>query len=154
MRYKSELFSLLVFEDAHWLSASLLISRTDARKSCSINRLRQSLDLAKALHAAIIRQGCSVLDKNSIRTLRAFRFVTIKEGEDLRLFSHASALSRLALWLVDSTRDKLAKKAEKRKSRMEDVAHPIVVACLNEDKGTFLVVGVTGTPDFGDVQKK
>jgi cell division control protein 45 len=107
--------------------------------------------LAKGLHQAIIRQGCSILDKNSIKTLISFRFVAIREGPDLRIFSHASTLSRLALWLIDATRDKLVRAAE---ARRRSPAHSMVLACLNEATETFLVVGISGGPEFGDVKKK
>ena len=86
-----------------------------------------------------------------MKTLKAFRFVTIREGPDLRLFCHASTLSRLALWLVDATRDKVTRVAE---SKRKEPAHPIVLACLNEERGTYLVVGLSGSPEFGDVKKK
>jgi cell division control protein 45 len=105
-----------------------------------------------SLHRSIIRQGSSLLEKNTIRPLRTFRFCALKEGPDLKLFSHPSTLSRLALWLVDTTRDKWAEK-DARQNRAGK-ALPFVVACLNEDKGTYLVVGVTGAPEFGDVRKK
>jgi cell division control protein 45 len=117
--------------------------------------LRQSLPLAKALHTAIIRQGSALLDKSTIRSLRTFRFAAMREGPDLRLFSHPSTLSRLALWLVDSTRERWQAALEAGKGGGEKgKALPFVVACLNEDKGTYLVVGVTGAPEFGDVRKK
>lgn len=109
------------------------------------------MGLAKGLHQAIIRQGCSVLDKNGLKTLRAFRFVTLREGPDLPLFSHASTLTRLALWLIDATRDKVTRLAEaKRKAPI----HPIVVACLDEARGTYLIVGVSGAAEFGEIKKK
>lgn len=117
----------------------------------SITALRKSLPLAKALHQAVIRQGCSILDKNSVKTLRAFRFVAIREGPDLKLFSQPSTLARLAQWLVDATRDKVTRQAS---SKGKEAAHPVVVACLNEEKGTYMVVGVTGAPEFGDIRKK
>jgi cell division control protein 45 len=117
----------------------------------SITLLRKSLSLAKSLHAAVIRQGCAILDKNSIKTLRAFRFVAIREGRDLPLFSQASTLARLAQWLVEATRDKVTRQAS---SKNKEAAHPVVVACLNEEKGTYMVVGVTGAPEFGDIRKK
>jgi cell division control protein 45 len=85
-------------------------------------------------------------------TKRTFRFVAMKEGPDLRLFCHPSTLSRLALWLVDATRDRWAEKDTKAGKIVKSL--PFVVACLNEDKGTYLVVGVTGAPEFGDVRKK
>ena len=126
-------------------------AQTDALHQHSVKLLSRSLGLAKGLHQAIIRQGCSILDKNSMKTLRSFRFVTIREGPDLRLFSHASTLSRLALWLIDATRDKVTRAAEARKKAP---AHPIVLACLDETSDTFLIVGISGAPEFGDVKKK
>lgn len=86
-----------------------------------------------------------------MKTLRSFRFVTIREGPDLRLFSHASILTRLALWLIDATRDKVTRAAE---ARRKTPAHPIVLACLDEESDTFLIVGISGAPEFGDVRKK
>lgn len=123
-----------------------------ANPSVSVALMRRSLPLAMSLHRSIIRQGSSLLEKNTIRPLRTFRFCALKEGPDLKLFSHPSTLSRLALWLVDTTRDKWAEK-DARQNRAGK-ALPFVVACLNEDKGTYLVVGVTGAPEFGDVRKK
>lgn len=123
-----------------------------ANPAVSVALMRRSLPLAMSLHRSIIRQGSSLLEKNTIRPLRTFRFCALKEGPDLKLFSHPSTLSRLALWLVDTTRDKWAEK-DARQNRAGK-ALPFVVACLNEDKGTYLVVGVTGAPEFGDVRKK
>lgn len=114
--------------------------------------MRNSLLLAKSLHSAIIRQGSSILDKSSIRALRTFRFCALKEGPDLRLFSHPATLSRLALWLMDAARDRWAAKADKNKKGEKDL--PFVVAALDEERGTWLVVGITGGMEFGNVRKK
>jgi len=118
----------------------------------SIALLRKSLSLAMTLHRCIIRQGSSLLEKSTIRTLRTFKFCAIKEGPDLRVFAHPSTLSRLALWLMDASRDRWAEK--NARTGKAGKALPFVVASLNEDKGTYLVVGVTGAPEFGDVRKK
>lgn len=134
--------------------------------------MRKSLLLAKSLHTSIIRQGSSLLDKQVIRSLRTFRFCAIKEGPDVRLFTHPATLSRLALWLMDATRDKWAEKANKQKLK----SLPFVVACLDEGsgggtggtgdgaqgtqggaggvKGRWVVVGITGGMADGDVRKK
>ncbi|WVR08235.1 hypothetical protein IAU60_005282 [Kwoniella sp. DSM 27419] len=113
--------------------------------------VRRSIPLAMALNQAIIRAGSALLDKTIIRTLRTFRLAILKEGGDLRIFAHPSTLSRLALWLVDATREKWAEKLERQGGKVKVL--PFVVACLNEDKGTYSVVGVTGAPEFGDVRK-
>ncbi|OXG17350.1 cell division control protein 45 [Cryptococcus neoformans Tu401-1] len=117
--------------------------------------LRRSLPLAMALHRAIIRAGSDLLDKSIIRTLRNFRLTILSEGPDLRLFCHPSPLSRLALWLVDATRDRWVEKLARQNAHSGGKVKslPFVVACLNEEKGTFSVVGVTGAPEFGDVRK-
>ncbi|WVO13765.1 hypothetical protein L204_101387 [Cryptococcus depauperatus] len=120
-----------------------------------VSLLRRSLPLAMALHRAIIRAGSDLLDKSVIRTLRNFRLAILSEGPDLKLFTHPSPLSRLALWLVDATRDKWVEKLNKQNLRNGGKVKslPFVVACLNEEKGTFSVVGITGAPEYGDVKK-
>ncbi|THG99216.1 hypothetical protein EW026_g3104 [Hermanssonia centrifuga] len=117
-----------------------------------ITELRRALGLSMSLHRAIIRQGSSIIDKQDIRTLRGHRVVVLSQGPDLALFAHPGVLSRLALWLVEALRDKLpgttaASSRSKRKSL------PFLVACLNEQAGTYIVVGVTAALDFGEVRK-
>lgn len=118
----------------------------------SISLLRKSLPLAMSLHRSIIRTGSSLLDKNIIRPLRTFRFAMMREGPDLKLFTHPATLSRLALWLVDAVRDRWAEKDTKAGKKVKSL--PFVVAALNEEKDTWLVVGVTGAPEFGGIRKK
>ncbi|KAF8758519.1 CDC45-like protein [Rhizoctonia solani] len=72
----------------------------------------------------------------------------LTQGAHLALFSQAGPLSRLALWLVDALRDKI--KAVKGPRGKESL--PFVVACLDERAGSYLVVGVTGAVEFGDVR--
>ncbi|KAL4074558.1 CDC45 family [Scleroderma yunnanense] len=114
-----------------------------------ITLLRDALALSMSLHRAIIRQGTSIIDKQDIRTMRSHRVVVLSQGPDLPLFSHPGVLSRLALWLIDALRDKLpgTKLARGKKSL------PFVLACLNEKSGTYIVVGVMGALEFGDVRK-
>ncbi|KDQ60671.1 hypothetical protein JAAARDRAFT_172739 [Jaapia argillacea MUCL 33604] len=119
-----------------------------------ITRLQTALSLSMSLHRAIIRQGSSIIDKQDIKTMRNHRVVVLTQGPDLALFSHPGVLSRLALWLVDALRDRvngqsLSGKVGKAKRK----SLPFVVACLNEKTGTYIVVGVTGALDFGDVRK-
>jgi cell division control protein 45 len=104
-----------------------------------------------ALHRAIIRQGISILDKQAIKTLRSFRFCIIKEGPDLPVFAHPSTLSRLGTWLVDAVRDLLEGSAA-GKGRVK--ALPFILAALDEKRDAFLVVGITGAAEYGDVRKK
>ena len=128
----------------------------------SITQLRNALRLSMALHRAVIRQGSSLIDKRSIRTMRGHRVVLISQGPDLSLFSHPGTLARLARWLVDAMRERIsgskmafsapggvnAHNADKGKSL------PFVVACLDERRGVYTVVGVNAALEFGDVRKK
>ncbi|KIJ69578.1 hypothetical protein HYDPIDRAFT_80821 [Hydnomerulius pinastri MD-312] len=111
--------------------------------------LRDALTLSMSLHRAIIRQGTSIIDKQDIRTMRSHRVVVLSQGPDLALFAHPGVLARLALWLIDALRDKLpgTKLARGKKSL------PFVLACLSEKTGTYIVVGVMGALEFGDVRK-
>ncbi|CAA7267899.1 unnamed protein product [Cyclocybe aegerita] len=115
-----------------------------------ISALRQSLRLSMSLHRAIIRQGTSIIDKQDIKTMRSHRVVVLTQGPDLILFSHPSILTRLALWLVDALRDRLA---DATTTRLRRKGLPFVVACLNETTQRFTVVGITAASEFGDVRK-
>lgn len=107
-----------------------------------------------ALHRAIIRQGVSILDKQTIKTLRSFRFCIIKEGQDLGVFNHPATLSRLAGWLVDSIRDLLDQSNLNSGKNQRVKALPFILASLDEKRDAFLVVGITGAAEYGDVRKK
>ncbi|SGZ21410.1 BQ5605_C021g09364 [Microbotryum silenes-dioicae] len=113
--------------------------------------LRSALPLSMALHRAVMDQGGYILEKQSIQSLRAFRFAVIKEGPDLAVFRHPSTLLRLAVWLVDAVRDLVASKTATGK-RPKPL--PFVLASLNEASDAFLVVGIVGAPEYGDVKKK
>ena len=75
----------------------------------------------------------------------------LKEGPDLPVFAHPGNLVRLAVWLVEATRDKVDM-IDIERSRKKVL--PLVLACLNEKNGTYMVVGVIAAPEMGDVRKK
>ena len=104
-----------------------------------------------SLHRYIILQGTSIIDKQDIKTLRNHRVVVLTQGPDLALFCQAGVLTRLALWLVDALRDRVpgAVTGPSRKKVL-----PVVVACLNESKGRYTVVGVTASLEYGQISKK
>lgn len=103
-----------------------------------------------SLQRAVTRQGSSLVDKHAIRTFATFRLAVIKEGPDLPIFGEPARLARLGRWLADALRER------QRNSRKGEgkVLLPLVIACLLEKVGTFLVVGITPSTDVGDVRKK
>lgn len=92
-----------------------------------------------------------MLDKQSVKTNKGYRFALFDEGPDLAAFRHPSTLLRLANWLLDTVRDLIG---EKNLRVNETKRLPFVLACLNESKDSFLVVGIVGAVNFGDVKKK
>ena len=85
--------------------------------------------------------------------MRSHRVVVLSQGPDLALFAHPGVLSRLALWLVEALRDRMPATTMGGKKKGKK-SLPFVVACLKEDAGTYIIVGVMAALDFGDVRKK
>jgi cell division control protein 45 len=66
----------------------------------------------------------------------------VKDGPDVRLFTHPSALTKLALWIGEAI-------AEQERESKGKLGHggrgtPLVVAGLNDSRGVYVVVGTGG----------
>ncbi|RMZ82647.1 hypothetical protein DV738_g1640, partial [Chaetothyriales sp. CBS 135597] len=71
-----------------------------------------------------------------IRHLRAFRMGVVKDGPDLPLFANSpGALVKLALWVGEAVG------VHERDKKGVDEATPLVLAALDEHRGTYVVVG-------------
>ncbi|KAF8456658.1 CDC45 family [Terfezia claveryi] len=101
----------------------------------NIDSLLAALPNAMTLHRAIVRTGTALIEKRQIRLLRAFRMAVVKEGPDVHLFTHPSALTKLAIWVGEAVYEQ--EKDENRKRHL-----PIVLAALNERRGVYIVVGM------------
>lgn len=104
--------------------------------------MKAALPTAQHLHRAILRTGTSLIEKRQIRHLRAFRMCVVKDGPDVQLFTHPSALTKLALWIGEAI-------AEQERESKGKLGHggrgtPLVVAGLNESRGVYVVVGTGG----------
>lgn len=117
-----------------------------------IEELKAALPTAQHLHRAILRTGTSIIEKRQIRHLRAFRMCVVKEGPDVALFTHPSALTKLALWIGEA----VAQQERENKGKLGHGGRgtPLVVAGLNERRGVYVVVGTGGggggTGSFSD----
>ncbi len=129
-------------EDVEDRSETLLprfFSAYDALAPSHPTQLLASLPLAQHLLRAILRTGTSLLAKHQIRHLRAFRMGVVKEGPDLGLFSSSpGALVKLALWVGEAVA------VSERDKKGSDGATPLVLAALDEARGTYVVVGTGG----------
>ena len=105
-----------------------------------------------AVHRAIVRTGTSIIDKHDIKATRNIQVVVLTQGPDLALFVHSGMLTRLALWLIDALRDHMATTNSTARARKRGL--PILLACLNEPKNCFTLVGVTASPNYDHVHRK
>jgi cell division control protein 45 len=112
----------------------------DALAPSRPSNLLDAVPLAQHLLKAILRSGSSLLAKHQIRHLRAFRMGVVKDGPDLSLFaSSPAALVKLALWVGEA----VAVSGREKKGGV-DGATPLVLAALDEARGTYVVVGTGG----------
>ncbi|PKI85569.1 DNA replication initiation factor cdc45 [Malassezia vespertilionis] len=144
----------------------------DVHKTQNLELLHRSLQLAKALHQAIVAQGVSIIVKQSIKTLRSFRLTVLQEGPYLNLFAHSDTLTRLGLWLIDALRDIVTDQSERRAAArrashrnkgesLTEIAEqqhalqslPFVLAALDASRDVFVVVGLVGAPEYGDTSR-
>jgi cell division control protein 45 len=109
----------------------------DALAPTHPSKLLDAIPVAQHLLRAILRTGSSLLAKHQIRHLRAFRMGVVKDGPDLALFaSSPAALVKLALWVGEAVTV-----SERGKNGGVDGATPLVLAALDEMRGTYVVVG-------------
>ncbi|EXJ67684.1 cell division control protein 45 [Cladophialophora psammophila CBS 110553] len=107
--------------------------------------LLTAIPAAQHLLRSILRTGSSLLMKHQIRHLRAFRMGVVKEGPDLALFANSpGALVKLALWVGEAIAV-----SERDKSGREPPT-PLVLAALDEARGTYIVVGTGGGVGGGE----
>ncbi len=140
----------------HLISRSFLISLLGWGLTVySIEALKHALPIAQHLHRAILRTGTSLIEKRQIRHLRAFRMAIVKEGPDVALFTHPSALTKLALWVGEAIAEQ--EREQRGKVGKGGKGTPLVLAGLNEPRGVYLVVGTGGgggVIDFAARQKR
>lgn len=121
----------------------------------SIEALKLALPMAQHLHRAILRTGTSLIEKRQIRHLQSFHMAIVKEGPDVSLFTHPSALTKLALWVSEA----IAEQEREQRGRAGKGGNgtPLVLAGLNEARGVYVVVGTGGgggVVDFMARQKR
>lgn len=106
----------------------------------NVTSLLASLPATQHLHRAILRTGAALMAKRQIRHLRAFRMGIIQEGPDVQLFTHPGALTKIALWVAEA----IAEQERDHGKIGKKGATPLVLACLNEERGVYVVVGTGG----------
>ncbi|KAL1843354.1 hypothetical protein VTJ49DRAFT_1941 [Mycothermus thermophilus] len=123
-----------------------------------IEALKAGLPTAKLLHRAIFTTGTALLKKKQISHLRAFRMCVVKgtaDAPDAALFRHPGALTKLALWIGEALAEQ-ERDAGGGKLALAGRGTPLVVACLDEARGVYVVVGTGGGggPDTAFVDRE
>lgn len=113
----------------------------------SLSDLLKYLPTAQHLHRAILRVGAALINKHQIRDLSAFRMGVIKDGPDVSLFTHPGALIKLAGWVSEAVGVLEAEKGKKVKASL-------VLGCLNDDRGVYVVVGLGGGGAAGRIRSR
>ena len=127
--------------DPDWTS-DRFYAAFDALKpnSDGLDLLLKHVPTAQHLSRAILRTGSALIAKKQIRHLRSFRMGVVKEGPDVPLFAHPGALVKLAAWLAEAVAVLEAEKGRKRREADE----ALVLGCLDESRGVYMVVGLGG----------
>ncbi|KAL5562131.1 hypothetical protein UlMin_031878 [Ulmus minor] len=113
----------------------------DALSLGNLDKLKEGMQHAIKIQRAILRQGSTAITKSGcIRSGRKFRWVKLEDSVDTKLLGYPQALTKFCYFLMDALREKGA--------RMK----PLLCACLSQEPGKVLIVGVCGKPRLGALQ--
>lgn len=117
------------------------LNPTTTSSTQGLHVLLNHISTAQNLHRAILRTGSALIAKKQIRHLRAFRMGVVKEGPDVPLFTHPGALTKLAGWVSEAVAVLDAEKGSRKAGKRDDA---LVLGCLDESRGVYVVVGLGG----------
>ncbi|KAK7271861.1 hypothetical protein RJT34_28105 [Clitoria ternatea] len=113
----------------------------DALSLKNIEKLKTGMHHAIMIQRAILRQGSSAITKTGrIRSGRKFRWVKLEDSNDTKLLGYPQALTKFCYFLMDALKEKGA------------TMKPLICACLSQDPGKVLIVGVCGRPSLAGTQ--
>ena len=117
------------------------LNPTTTSSTQGLSVLLNHITTAQNLQRAILRTGSALIAKKQIRHLRAFRMGVVKEGPDVPLFTHPGALTKLAGWVSEAVAVLEAGKGSSRKSAADQA---LILGCMDEARGVYVVVGLGG----------
>ncbi|GAV70720.1 CDC45 domain-containing protein [Cephalotus follicularis] len=113
----------------------------DALSLSNLEKLKAGMQQAIKVQRSILRQGSAAITKSGcIRSGRKFRWVKVEDSVDTKLLGYPQALTKFCYFLMDALKEKGA--------RMK----PLLCACLSQEPGKVLIVGVYGKPRLGAAQ--
>ncbi|TKY66158.1 Cell division control protein 45-like [Spatholobus suberectus] len=107
----------------------------DALSLDNIDKLKSGMQHAIKIQRAILRQGSAAITKNGcIRSGRSFRWLKLEDSSDAKFLGYPQALTKFCYFLMDALKEKGA------------TMKPLLCACLSQEPGKVLIVGVCGRP--------
>lgn len=96
----------------------------------------KGISLSKEMQQAIIRVGCSIIEKKEVKMAEYFRYVLLENDylSDIKLFQYPLALMKLGMFIMDDYKEL------KQRSQVK----PLVVSIKNSKMGSTLVLAVYG----------
>lgn len=117
------------------------LNPTTTSATQGLNVLTAHISTAQNLHRAILRTGSMIMAKRRIRPLKEFKMGVVNEGQDVQLFTHPGALTKLAAWVHEAVAVQDAESGRKKKDGRDE---PLVLACLDDSRSIYVVVGLCG----------
>ncbi|KAG1150007.1 hypothetical protein G6F37_002176 [Rhizopus arrhizus] len=113
----------------------------DALSKNSPDAVLRGIHLSMETQQAIARQVSAAIGKRVFRRYKTFRFLAINGGPELPMLQHPLALHRLALFTSDVYRASATRQS------------PLIIASLDEEHNSYLLVSFTGALMFGDIKR-
>ncbi|EFA78479.1 cell division cycle protein 45 [Heterostelium album PN500] len=105
----------------------------DALSNKNIELLMEGLKQAIVLQKEITRRVASMIEKRIVVLSGPFRYALLTETSDIKYFIHPMALTKLGLFMIDAL------------TAMKKQPKPFLIGALNEKKGNYLIVGISGS---------
>ena len=114
--------------------------------------LTRGLNLSKQLIELQTDTGLELMRKKAVKSLGPIRSCTLSDGAEQSQLAHPLLLLRLAMFVYDC----VAQREEKLSAASGSGAalKPVVLACLQPNRHTYLVVGVQSTAAAGHADKE
>ncbi|KAI9137153.1 CDC45 family [Paraphysoderma sedebokerense] len=114
--------------------------------------LLHGISLSRHLHSCILRTATSLIENQSVKTMKGFRFVLIKDGPDIGVFGNegrVKSLERLGTWVGGVVRE-----MKRMSTSQNQPSHlPLVVAVYNAHSQTFMVMAHMIGMEWGVVRR-
>ncbi|KAK3056947.1 DNA replication initiation factor cdc45 [Extremus antarcticus] len=115
------------------------LSPTTSSPTQGLKVLLAHIPTAQNLHRAILRTGSMLIAKKRIRSLKEFKMGVVNEGQDVQLFTHPGALTQLSAWVQEAIAVQEAENGRQMNNAREKA---LVLACLDESRSVYVVVGL------------